>query len=494
MESNIQNFYDETNIFITGATGFVGKALIEKLLRDTNVNRIYILIREKRGRSIKERLEKMFENPIFSVIRSHNPKFEEKIVPIIGECGIKDLGISSADQQELINKVHIIFHGAATVNFDENLKTAYDINVNGIKTVIEIAKKMKHLKSVVFVSTAYSNCIRNSIIEEKVYQYSYDEPMEKLENMSKETAIEVKEKMMGEWPNTYTYTKSLAEMLVEKEKDNIPIGIFRPSIITSSYKEPIPAWIDNVYAINGISLGLLTGFLRVYPGRSDIYVDIIPIDMCVSAMIACAMEIGQNHKKSDKILVYNYTSRLQNPVTYGLFEYLNLNFGVPTIKAIWKPCGIFCADKKLSRILSFFLEIIPAVFLDGAALATGNKPQLLSLYSKVLKLGDKVKFFGERDWEFDNENVQNLWLNLNKNDQKLFPFNIASISWVLFSKNYSLGLRRYVLKEDDSTLEKAWKKHNRLTWMHLTLQCLAAFLLSVALYLLLSKMHNLVFN
>jgi len=43
-------------VFLTGATGFLGKVVIEKLLRTTEVKRIYVLIRPKRGVEIKDRI------------------------------------------------------------------------------------------------------------------------------------------------------------------------------------------------------------------------------------------------------------------------------------------------------------------------------------------------------------------------------------------------------------------------------------------------------
>lgn len=57
---SITDFYNERDVFITGATGFLGKVLIEKLLRScSNVGRIFVLLREKRSKSIAERLEEI---------------------------------------------------------------------------------------------------------------------------------------------------------------------------------------------------------------------------------------------------------------------------------------------------------------------------------------------------------------------------------------------------------------------------------------------------
>jgi len=47
-------------------------------------------------------------------------------------------------------------------------------------------------------------------------------------------------KLIGQKPNTYTYTKQLAEVLLETEGADLPLAIVRPSIVTASWMEPMP--------------------------------------------------------------------------------------------------------------------------------------------------------------------------------------------------------------------------------------------------------------
>lgn len=62
--SEICRFYDGRNIFITGGTGFMGKILIEKLLRSTEAATIYVLIRGKKGKDIHSRLDEIFDSVV----------------------------------------------------------------------------------------------------------------------------------------------------------------------------------------------------------------------------------------------------------------------------------------------------------------------------------------------------------------------------------------------------------------------------------------------
>lgn len=68
LPDRIGDTFKETTVFISGGTGFVGKALIDKLLRSTDVKRLYLLIRPKKGKSPHERIHDIFSN----VVRTHN--------------------------------------------------------------------------------------------------------------------------------------------------------------------------------------------------------------------------------------------------------------------------------------------------------------------------------------------------------------------------------------------------------------------------------------
>lgn len=63
-------------------------------------------------------------------------------------------------------KVSIIFHGAATVRFDEKLKHAVGINVKGVKQICELANDCPSLRSLVHISTAFAHCNHKTIGEE----------------------------------------------------------------------------------------------------------------------------------------------------------------------------------------------------------------------------------------------------------------------------------------------------------------------------------------
>lgn len=97
-----------------------------------------------------------------------SPKFRHHFQGIAGDCMLPGLGVSSEDRKMLLERVNIVFHMAATVRFDEKLKVAMQINVLAARDLMLLCSEMKHLKSVVHVSTAYTQCpIRR--IDEQFY-------------------------------------------------------------------------------------------------------------------------------------------------------------------------------------------------------------------------------------------------------------------------------------------------------------------------------------
>ena len=83
-------------------------------------------------------------------------------------------------------------------------------------------------------------------------------------------------RLIGQCPNTYTYTKALAEQILEIERGDIPLAIVRPSIVTAAEKEPQPGWIDNLNGPTGIYFALRN--------KNIFILDIVRISWFVSLM------------------------------------------------------------------------------------------------------------------------------------------------------------------------------------------------------------------
>jgi len=102
----IQNFYAGQSIFVTGSTGFLGKILVEKLLRSCpDISAIYLLIRLKKNKSPENRLDEMFENSLYDQLKKEVPDFRKKVSLIAGDLETEGLGLSENDKNTLIHKI-----------------------------------------------------------------------------------------------------------------------------------------------------------------------------------------------------------------------------------------------------------------------------------------------------------------------------------------------------------------------------------------------------
>lgn len=96
---------------------------------------------------------------LFSTLREKEPTFHNRIVTIEGDCSLLNLGISMTDKTTLIQNVSIVFHVAATVRFNEKIKSATAINVRSLKDAINLSKEMPKLKVRILSFTYVFICV-----------------------------------------------------------------------------------------------------------------------------------------------------------------------------------------------------------------------------------------------------------------------------------------------------------------------------------------------
>lgn len=108
---------------------------------------------------------------------------------------------------------------------------AIGINVNGTREILRLAKEIHHLKAVVHVSTAFAHCNRKHI-EEKFYSCSLtgDKALQLGECLDEQTLSTLTPTIVKDFPNTYAFTKVLAEDIIHTYGGNLPVTIFRPGI------------------------------------------------------------------------------------------------------------------------------------------------------------------------------------------------------------------------------------------------------------------------
>jgi nucleoside-diphosphate-sugar epimerase len=74
---------------------------------------------------------------------------------------------------------------------------------------------------------------------------------------------EKEKEILGKYPNTYTFSKSLAERTLRKRIGNIKVAIVRPSIVISAYSEPMLGWTETLSAMGGLAYATMLGLMDI---------------------------------------------------------------------------------------------------------------------------------------------------------------------------------------------------------------------------------------
>ena len=185
--SGIAQRLDGKRIAITGSTGFVGTALVERLLRSVPGCTLVLLIRGgKRGAPERARRE-IFKNDCFDRLRNElaaaareasGETFDEMIArrvqTINGDVSTDGLGLGEADQA-LLASCDTIIHSAAAVAFDSPLDTAVEINLLGPSRIAQTLQALGVAPHLVAVSTCYvAGNRRGNAPEELVSEGPFD--------------------------------------------------------------------------------------------------------------------------------------------------------------------------------------------------------------------------------------------------------------------------------------------------------------------------------
>ena len=363
-------------IAVTGATGFLGTALVERLLRSVPNCEVVALVRGGRRQSAAERTRReILRNDCFDRLRAElGATFDEvvarRLFTIAGDVATNGLGLD-ADAQELFASCDVVIHSAAAVSFDAPLDTAVEVNLLGparVATALRDAHRERDtaLPHLISVSTAYVNSgHKGDTYEQPITESPYlalpswrsevaaarrarsdadtqsRDPKRllefgraaKAELGAAGTALlaERTEKLREEWiddrlielgrtraqalgwPDAYALTKSLGEVALRDAAGDLPVSIVRPSIVESALAEPVPGWIRGFRMAEPVIISYARGLLRQFPGVPEGVIDVIPVDLVVAAIIAVAAHGPERADES----VYQIASGVRNPLRYG---------------------------------------------------------------------------------------------------------------------------------------------------------------------------------
>ncbi|KAJ3652217.1 hypothetical protein Zmor_018200 [Zophobas morio] len=464
--NRVAELFQDKTILITGGTGFLGKVLIEKLLRTcSSLKKIYVIIREKNEKNATKRLQEICDGPLFEKLRQQKgATIFDKIEAIDGDVIAPDLGLSETDRQKLIQETEIIYHSAASIKFDEPLKSAVLLNVRGTKSMLELAEECKNLLVFCHLSTAYCH-EKQEVLLDTLYPPPADPHcMIKLcECMNEETLSTIDSTIRGWSANNYTFSKALTEALVEEKMDKLPVVIQRPTAIIPTWKEPIPGWTDNINGPAGLLIGAGKGVIRTMYAKDDAILDCLPVDSVINLLICSTYDYVTYRSRR----VYNLTISREVKVTANkLLETGRqvINTKIPFDMVIWYPNGSL-KSSRLSHYIHFLLfQLLPAFFIDAIFLLIGVKPFLVRVQKKVLKGYQIFEYYVNREWDFRHDNMNIIRDYLNPREKEEFIMDPDGFDFHTYITDCMLGARRYILKEPDDGISSALKRMKML-WL-----------------------------
>jgi alcohol-forming fatty acyl-CoA reductase len=344
---------------VTGGTGFLGQALLEKLLSSYPTTRISLLLRPRGSASGTDRLEKLLKRPVFSRWRTEvgadavRAAVDERVRVIDADLGNSEVALPS--------DLTAVIHAASTVSFDPPIDDAFRTNVQGVVDLYEAVRTTGTTPHVVHVSTAYVAGARRGSVPEQSLDHDVDWRAELAAAGAARTSVEWDSRAPGVlrrvlaqarrehgragpqsvaadaekrraewvgkqlveygrlraqtlgWPDVYTLTKALGERVAEELLGGaLPLSVVRPAIVESALRHPYPGWIDGFKMADPLIIAFGRGILPEFPGLPDGVLDVIPVDLVVNAILAAAAQPPAPAQPA----YYHVGSGARNPLTF----------------------------------------------------------------------------------------------------------------------------------------------------------------------------------
>ena len=493
---DVRDAFAGKRILLTGATGFVAKVLLEKLIRTVpDIGRIVLLIRAGGHGDARARFEReIAASSVFDHLRAVRPAWLERFLAervecVTGEITAPEFGLAPARFAELARGVDMVVNAAASVDFREPLDEALAINTLSLRHVTAFARVAN--APLVHVSTCYVNgynrgemreqvaapagSMRDAIPRHREGWYDVDALIASLQRKIERvrakaggadaerlrrrlTDLGIREAQRHGWNDTYTFTKWLGEQVALRAMHGRALTIVRPAIIESTLREPAPGWIEGVKVADAVILAYARGKTSFFPARRDGIIDVIPVDLVANAIVlagAEALSAGPGRR------IYQCCSGSTNPLALGeLIRLLQAES-----KRNWRKYDrLFHVEPKhdFRTVGEGTFRFVMGAFgitatawnglrrLAGAPGATRALEKLRT--TRLLAL--TFAFYAHPRYRFHNAGLLALAARFGEEARRLYPVDARLVDWEDYlCRVHMAGLNRYALRRKDAVPE-----------------------------------------
>jgi thioester reductase-like protein len=503
-------------VMLIGVTGFIGKVWLANTLMDLpEIGKLYLLIRRQKSSPGQKRFEKMIESsPVFDpVFEKYGDRLgallAEKVEVVEGDVSQPNVGLDSETVARLRQDLDLIINSSGLTDFNPDLRDALAVNVDSTYHLIEFIRASDHA-ALLHLSTCYVAGQRDGRVSERVrlnytpaHLKDFDsekewrrlhELVESAEARAEgpELTEELRKQALGKehaakglsgqalenqirknkvrwlknyltdeatlranelgWPNTYTFTKSLAESLVAKYGAGLPIAIVRPAIVETSVAKPFRGWNEGINTSASLSYLLGTSF-RQLPSNERKRLDIIPVDaVCAGMTLIGAALVERRHDP-----MYQLATSVTNPCDMGrsieltslghrrhyraqegLEYWLRLRMdAIPVSKERYQRMSA-PAQRMIIRSIQRIMAPLPSAMKKPLAKTERN----LERVEKLVGLFEPFILHNEHDFVADN--VEKLSQALTPEEREVFGYDTAGLDWWEYWINIHIpALRRW---------------------------------------------------
>src|SRR3954447_5073125 len=154
-------------VLLTGVTGFVGEALLERILYDLPETNVVVLVRSRGGATATQRVEHLLTKPAFQRLRArHEEQGDGKAVDALVGTRITVLEGDLPNVPELPGDLDLVVHCAGEVSFDPPIDEGFATNLHGSLALLDAVNASGSRPHYLHVSTAYVAARREGHVDE----------------------------------------------------------------------------------------------------------------------------------------------------------------------------------------------------------------------------------------------------------------------------------------------------------------------------------------